>query len=168
LTSIEKPDRQEPLSVLNAMTCNGCGECVVTCPHEAIKISWSGGPQSVQEKTVEFASALVYQKRGKLGAINFLMDISPDCDCLSRSDASIVPDIGMLASSYLAAGRAFPAVRGNGEDHLIPSLQCCYTASHLLYYAASLVAQHYWRRRRQVTLDAVYIGMAHAIRHHFD
>ena len=99
----DQEGREVPLSVLEPATCIGCGECVVTCPHGAIKISWSGAPQSVQEKAVEFAWAVANEKRGKIGAINFLMDISPDCDCLSRSDASIVPDIGLLASDDLVA-----------------------------------------------------------------
>ncbi|RJP19595.1 MAG: DUF362 domain-containing protein [Candidatus Abyssobacteria bacterium SURF_5] len=102
-----RPERDKALSVLNAASCIGCGECVVTCQHEAIKISWSGGPQSVQEKTVEFAWAIAKDKKDKIGAINFLMDISPDCDCLGRSDASIVPDIGIVASDdIVAADRA--------------------------------------------------------------
>ncbi|UCD57081.1 MAG: DUF362 domain-containing protein [Candidatus Hydrogenedentota bacterium] len=103
LSLTEMAEREHPLSVLNPATCIGCGECVVTCPHEAIKISWSGAPQSVQEKTTEFAYAIVNEKRGKIGAINFLMDVSPDCDCLSRTDASIVPDIGILASDDIVA-----------------------------------------------------------------
>jgi len=103
LSLVDRKGRDMPLSVLKKETCIGCGECVVTCPHEAIKISWSGAPQSVQEKTVEFAWAAINKKREKTGAINFLMDISPDCDCLSRSDASIVPDIGILASDDLVA-----------------------------------------------------------------
>jgi uncharacterized Fe-S center protein len=108
--SLSLEDREgsdKSLSVLNPDTCIGCGECVVTCPHEAIKISWGGAPHSVQEKTVEFTWAIAKDKPQKIGAINFLMDISPDCDCLSRSDASIVPDIGLLASDdIVAADRA--------------------------------------------------------------
>jgi hypothetical protein len=103
LTLQDDKQRETPLSVLEPDTCIGCGECVVTCPHEAIKISWSGAPQSVQEKTVEFAAAIADAKPGKIGAINFLTDISPDCDCLGRSDASIVPDIGILASDDIVA-----------------------------------------------------------------
>nr|WP_243687800.1 DUF362 domain-containing protein [Methanobacterium formicicum] len=33
-----------------------------------------------------------------MGYLNFLMDITPDCDCEAFSDAPIVPDIGILAS----------------------------------------------------------------------
>ncbi|GAB4334675.1 MAG: DUF362 domain-containing protein [Candidatus Abyssubacteria bacterium] len=103
LSLVETADRDRPLSVLTAATCIGCGECVVTCRHDAIKISWSGAPQSVQEKTAEFTSAILKRKKGKFGAINFLMDISPDCDCLSHTDAAIVPDIGILASDDIVA-----------------------------------------------------------------
>jgi uncharacterized Fe-S center protein len=99
----DRNGREVPLSVLEPAACSGCGECVVTCPHEAIKISWSGAPQSVQEKTVEFAWAVAKEKPGKIGAINFLMDISPDCDCLSRSDASVVADVGILGSDDIVA-----------------------------------------------------------------
>jgi uncharacterized Fe-S center protein len=103
LSLAEKGGREKHLSVLNPATCIGCGECVVTCPVEAIGISWSGAPQSVQEKTAEFAYAIASHKKDKIGAINFLMDISPDCDCLGQTDASVVPDIGILASDDLVA-----------------------------------------------------------------
>jgi hypothetical protein len=98
-----RPGREKLLSVLNGASCIGCGECVVTCQHEAIKISWSGAPQSVQEKTVEYAWAIAKDKQHKVGAVNFLMDISPDCDCLGRTDASVVPDVGILASDDIVA-----------------------------------------------------------------
>ena len=35
---------------------------------------------------------------GKVGYLNYLLDISPECDCLPFSDTAIVPDIGILAS----------------------------------------------------------------------
>jgi uncharacterized Fe-S center protein len=79
LTLKDHKGRELPLSTLEQKTCTGCGECVVTCPHDAVKISWSGAPQSV------------------------LTDITPDCDCAPRSDAAIVADIGILASDDLVA-----------------------------------------------------------------
>jgi uncharacterized Fe-S center protein len=30
--------------------------------------------------------------------INFIMDVSPECDCWNHNDAAIVPDLGILAS----------------------------------------------------------------------
>jgi len=37
-------------------------------------------------------------KENKAGYMNFLLRITPECDCLPFSDAPIVPDIGILAS----------------------------------------------------------------------
>jgi hypothetical protein len=50
------------------------------------------------EKMAEYAYGAVKNKKGKVGYINFLIDITPDCDCVPWSDAALVPDIGILAS----------------------------------------------------------------------
>ena len=52
----------------------------------------------VQEKIVEYAYGVIKPKSGKVGYINFLTQITPDCDCPSWSDAPIVPDIGIVSS----------------------------------------------------------------------
>jgi uncharacterized Fe-S center protein len=77
--------------------CVGCDECVTVCQTKAIDIDWGdGNAQAFQERMVEYAFGAVKGKQ--VGYINFLMDISPDCDCFGRSDAPIVPNIGLLAS----------------------------------------------------------------------
>lgn len=77
--------------------CVGCDECVTVCPTEAIAIRWdTSGKKEMQEKMVEYAYGAVKDKRA--GFINFLLDITPDCDCFPKSDAPIVPNIGILAS----------------------------------------------------------------------
>jgi len=78
--------------------CIGCGECTVTCPKLAIKISWKTTPAALQEKMAEYALGVLKNKVGKIGFISFLTDISPDCDCFGWNDAPIVADIGILAS----------------------------------------------------------------------
>ena len=50
------------------------------------------------ERMAEYALGAIQGKQGKVGFLNFLLNITPDCDCLPWSDASIVPDIGILAS----------------------------------------------------------------------
>jgi len=80
-------------------TCIGCGECTVTCPVQAIKIRWKTTPQSIQEKIVEYALGVVKNKPGKMLYINFLTNISPDCDCFGWNDTPLVPDIGILVST---------------------------------------------------------------------
>ncbi len=77
--------------------CIGCCECVGTCPEKAIRIVWNENSKNVQEKMVEYAYGVVKTKE-KLAYLNFLLDITPLCDCFPSSDAPIVPDIGILAS----------------------------------------------------------------------
>jgi hypothetical protein len=51
-----------------------------------------------QKKMVEYAYGALKGKEGKSTFINFITQVSPACDCYSHSDASIVPDVGILAS----------------------------------------------------------------------
>ncbi|MBM7867504.1 DUF362 domain-containing protein [Heliobacterium gestii] len=87
-------------AVIAGERCIGCGECTVTCPHKAIAVNWNTDVGLLQEKMAEYAYAAVKEKRekGKVTFINFVLDVSPECDCCSWSDAPIVPDIGILAS----------------------------------------------------------------------
>jgi hypothetical protein len=83
--------------------CLGCGECTVTCPVQAIEISWKTEPDIAQKKIAEYAAAVVINKPKKVGFMNFLLDITPDCDCWGWSDVSIVADIGVVASTDIVA-----------------------------------------------------------------
>ena len=47
---------------------------------------------------VEYVMGLNNQKKRKIIYINFLIDISPGCDCFNFSNAPIVPDLGILLS----------------------------------------------------------------------
>jgi uncharacterized Fe-S center protein len=81
-----------------AEKCWGCGECMVSCQFGAIKPNWTTRPEVMQEKMVEYARGAVQDKAEKTIYINFVMDISPDCDCNSHNDFPIVQDLGILAS----------------------------------------------------------------------
>jgi uncharacterized Fe-S center protein len=83
---------------VNKSKCIGCGECVASCNYGGISIEWDTPMELLQEKIVEYAMAVLENKNNKFGFMNFLTDISPDCDCLSWSDAPMVNDIGILAS----------------------------------------------------------------------
>lgn len=83
---------------INAEECIGCGECIVACPHDAVKFDWSKDAVLLQEKMAEFALGAVQGKENRCAYINFLLDITPHCDCHSWSDSFIVPDVGILAS----------------------------------------------------------------------
>jgi len=78
--------------------CVGCGECVPFCPAQAIPINWKTDLSVIQEKTAEYAYGAVKPKKGKSGFLNYIMNVSPDCDCYSWNDLPIVPNLGILAS----------------------------------------------------------------------
>jgi len=75
--------------------CVGCGQCVAVCRYDAAQVQWDA--KSMQEKIAEYAFAVVKDKPAF--HINFLLDISPNCDCFPNNDMPIVPNIGILASS---------------------------------------------------------------------
>lgn len=79
-------------------TCIGCGECMTVCPTKAISLNWETELEPFIERMVEYAYGAVQGKGQKIGYINFLTNITPDCDCVPWSDSPIVPDIGFAAS----------------------------------------------------------------------
>jgi len=79
--------------------CVGCGECILICPNGAINVQWNADIPIFQKKMVEYTSAVLKGKQGKALFLNFLTDISPACDCYGHSDAPIVQDIGIMAST---------------------------------------------------------------------
>ena len=78
--------------------CIGCFECMHACPEHAIDINWETEIPVFMERMVEYAYGATSGKKGKIGYMNFLIRITPDCDCFPFSDTPIVPDIGILAS----------------------------------------------------------------------
>jgi uncharacterized protein len=105
------PDR---VAEIDYTLCYGCGECVASCPYGAIGIQWKTTPEALQEKIVEHAMGALSGKEGKTVFLSFLTAISPDCDCWGFSDAPIVGDIGVLASTDIVAidQAAFDLVTG--------------------------------------------------------
>jgi uncharacterized protein len=90
------PDR---VAVVDHAVCYGCGECVAACPYGAIAIEWKTTPEAIQEKIAEHVAGAVAGKDGKVIYLSFVTDVTPDCDCWHFSDAAMVPDIGVLAST---------------------------------------------------------------------
>jgi hypothetical protein len=88
----------EGKSVISGELCTGCFECMHACPEHAIDINWETELPEFMERMVEHAYGAVTGKEGKTGYMNFLIRITPDCDCFPFSDAPVVPDIGILAS----------------------------------------------------------------------
>jgi uncharacterized Fe-S center protein len=78
--------------------CVGCGECLLICDQGAIQVQWNADIPLFQKKMVEYAFAVLKNKKGKVAFLNFLSQVSPACDCCGHSDAPIVQDLGVMAS----------------------------------------------------------------------
>jgi len=106
--------------------CLGCGECLTVCKYGAVKFSWSEDSRRMQEKMAEYALAVKRLFRDRIGFMNFALNVTKDCDCMSTVQKPVVEDIGLLASNDpvavdrasvdLALGRAGVDVFRKGYD----------------------------------------------------
>jgi uncharacterized Fe-S center protein len=78
--------------------CAGCGECIAACRFDAIESNWDADAEAMQEKMVEYCCAALENKKGKVLYFNFVLNVTPECDCMPSSDRFMIPDIGILAS----------------------------------------------------------------------
>jgi uncharacterized Fe-S center protein len=92
-------NQKEASAVIEEEKCIGCGECLVVCKPGAVKWRWDQDSIRVQEKMAEYAHALHYALKNKVGHLNFLLRVTKDCDCMAEDEPPIVEDIGILASS---------------------------------------------------------------------
>jgi hypothetical protein len=105
-------------AIISEDICIGCGECIVICPHKAIEIQWNESPDIFQKKMVEYAAGALMGKKKKVIFMNFLVQISPACDCYPNSDAPIVRDIGIVASTDPVAIDAASCDLVNNEESI--------------------------------------------------
>ena len=67
---------------------------------------------------VEHAAGAYLPKKGKSIFLNFLMQISPNCDCYPHNDLPIVKDIGMVGASDPVAIDTASCDLVNGEESI--------------------------------------------------
>ena len=51
------------------------------------------------ERLTEYAYGAVKGRGKRVCYINFVLNVTPDCDCVGWSDLPLVPDVGLLAST---------------------------------------------------------------------
>jgi uncharacterized Fe-S center protein len=78
--------------------CIGCGECLAVCRFDAVKFDWGTQAADLQRKEAEHTLGVVQDKRDKCLFLNFLVDMTRDCDCFDQVQKRIQPDLGVLAS----------------------------------------------------------------------
>ncbi len=82
---------------INGAKCTGCAGCIAVCPVAAIDVNWGSGAARMQEKMVEYASAVLQNVPRSLH-INFATKITAECDCIAKDDPRITDDIGIFIS----------------------------------------------------------------------
>jgi uncharacterized Fe-S center protein len=85
--------------VIDDRTCIGCGECIVVCKYAAVKLRWDEDSRRIQEKVAEYALHVRSHFGEKAGFVNYLIQVTKDCDCMARNQPRIIEDIGILSSS---------------------------------------------------------------------
>ncbi len=85
-------------AAIDGEKCSGCGECISVCRFDAIASNWDTDLIDMHEKMAEYAAGAVSNKKGKVFYLNFLINITPECDCIPSSAGYLVPDIGILGS----------------------------------------------------------------------
>ena len=78
--------------------CSGCASCFLVCKTGSLQINWQTEVKDFLEKMIEYSAAVLDQKQGSSVHINFVFNVTPDCDCPGFSDAPVCADIGVLAS----------------------------------------------------------------------
>ncbi len=84
-------------SVLDTSKCIGCASCIAACPAMAMFIDIEASDKT-QEKIVEYGLAVLKNKKGKAGFVNFALRINQECDCWGADNPRIAPDVGIFAS----------------------------------------------------------------------
>lgn len=86
-------------AVLVKERCIGCGECTIACRTGAIEIKYDENLVKFQEKMVEYALGVKNAMNSRLICINFLCNITKNCDCMSRGETPVAPDIGVVGGN---------------------------------------------------------------------
>ncbi len=86
-------------AVIDKNRCMGCAACYAACPAKAIDIDWRTKLDEFMERMTEYAMGPVQNKKRKTGFMNFVLDVTPDCDCVPWSDRPIAPDVGIMAGT---------------------------------------------------------------------
>jgi len=87
---------KDKIAHIDYARCVGCGQCVAVCQYDSARVIWQGSSETVNRRIAEYSLAVVRNKPAF--HINFIMNVSPDCDCWGFNDYPLVPDIGIAAS----------------------------------------------------------------------
>lgn len=82
--------------------CIGCASCIAACTYGAVEIPWGARTsEEIQERICEYCSGIL--KGRKVFYINFLGNITKDCDCIGKKQKPLMKDIGFLFSEDIVS-----------------------------------------------------------------
>lgn len=81
-------------AIILSEKCVGCAGCIAVCPVGAISNDW--GSEHFKEKITEYAYAAQLGKDNIY--ITFLINVTPECDCMGQAMETVAQDIGVFAS----------------------------------------------------------------------
>ncbi len=117
--------------------CRYCMHCVTACPQSAITIN--------EDSIRQFQAGMAYVNKacldtfepGRVLFINHVTNVTPFCDCWGFTSPSIVPDVGVLASTDIVAVEQASIDKICVEDYIEGSLphplEVRDVEGHLLY-----------------------------------
>jgi len=108
------------VAAIDSGKCIGCAHCIAVCPQGAIDLNWAstGGVSRLMEKIAEYAYAAMTGRQWWF--INFVTDVTYDCDCYGIDQKPFIGDIGIvLSKDPVAADQAsldLVKEKNNGKD----------------------------------------------------
>lgn len=87
---------------INPNICIGCGECIACCKSDGININWREEANVFAEKKAEYACGILSRIKNKV-FMNFAIDITEECDCISGDDIRYINDAGIFLSDDILA-----------------------------------------------------------------
>ncbi len=90
-------------AVITQARCIGCGECLCACKFDAIFLNWKEDTHIFSMRMVDVTQFILSKFKHKL-FINFALDMTKECDCISNKNEKIIcKDIGILASNDIVS-----------------------------------------------------------------
>lgn len=107
--------------------CRYCMHCVTACPVEAITIN-EGSMRTFQAGMARVTKACLDMfEPDRVLHINYVLNVTPFCDCWGFTSPIIVPDVGVIASTDMVATEQASLDMVRTEDFIPDSLPPPYT-----------------------------------------
>jgi uncharacterized protein len=85
------------VAAIDSRRCIGCAHCIAICPNAAIDIPWNMSHEvnkALMEKVSEYALAAASGR--KWWYVNFVTDLTFDCDCMHTDQTPFMNDVGII------------------------------------------------------------------------